>query len=175
MAKGKKAICWPVIQALAEQGEPLRELAKRLAIPVGTVLARSSREKWRIGRRQRRGRKPERSEAERAAINETLQAGRDYFAQSGQLSRANLAQAAVAASAFLAAMKGEEILENSQNFKNVTGALSRDIFGWQAENGRNERKIDIRMVDLRALPAREAETASEPVELGEDSEGSNSS
>jgi hypothetical protein len=136
---------------MAESGMPLREIARRLGFPAGTVLARSSRERWNISAIHGTGRKPETSKAQLAVTNQTLQAGRDYFGDASALSRANLAKSCVTASEHFAGMNGPQLAEHHQPWATSVRNSER-VFGWDQAEQEKERMAKLHLQILQMDP-----------------------
>jgi hypothetical protein len=140
MPEQRKQIDWTAVRAMAESGMPLREIARRLGIPSGTVLARSSREHWNISAILGKGRKAQTSKAQLVVTNQTLQAGRDYFRDASALSRANQASACLTASEYFAAMNGSQLEQSAQPWS-ASVKNSERVFAWNQQSEQEKERI----------------------------------
>lgn len=132
MPKPQYQVNWDILRSQAEQGVPLRELARRCGVPIGTVLARASRGRWRIRSLHGTGRRPETSAKARAITEKTLQTGHDYFTQLGLVTKFKQAQACHTAADHFANMNGEALEQNSLPWTNSVKNAER-VFSWNQQ------------------------------------------
>ena len=132
MPKPQYQVNWDVLRTQAEQGVPLRELARRCGIPIGTVLARASRQHWQIRTLHGAGRRPEVSTQTRAIAQKTSQAGHDYFRQLGLATKFRQAQACHTAADHFASMNGQQLEDKSLPWTNSVKNAER-VFSWNQE------------------------------------------
>jgi hypothetical protein len=161
MAKtNSKKIDWGAVQALATSGIPLRELARRLNIPASTVLQRAKRGGWNIA--QLHGSSPaqrHRKTLEANALSrQTVQVGRDFFQDAALLTRFNLARATANASAALAKLNPQELVDRHQALSNISKSAA-STFGWNTEHNAapNLNLLDLEPYQLEIWAQRERE------------------
>lgn len=152
MPKPQTEVNWPALRALAESGIPLRQLARRLNVPAGTVLARSKREAWQIKKIQAplKAEKAQAIKNANAITAKTLAAGRDYLRDLSTLSRVNQAKACAVASSHFANMNGQQLEEKALPWSASVKNTER-VFGWN-QQPENQTQLTVNVALLSLTP-----------------------
>ena len=155
-----KKIDWGAVQALATSGVPLREIARRLGINQNTVLQRARRGGWKIS--QLHGPRNTRQQRQASQANElsrqVVQVGRDYFQDAALLTTFNLARATANASAALAKLNPQELVDRHQALSNISKSAA-STFGWNTDHNAAPRLslLDLEPYQLELWAQRERE------------------
>ena len=143
---------WAEIRTAYASGLGLRELARNMGIPAGTVLARSKREGWtqqiataKLLQRPAMAREIARADAIEA-ITPTQSAAisvRDALAEDSRVSRLAMSRGLRRAAETVSALPGGEIIGSAQNVRAMAASLAT-IHGWASEQGtRNSMLIQL--------------------------------
>jgi uncharacterized protein YjcR len=128
MRKGRKLTSaeWEQVRVAYFAGTGLREIARRMGIPEGTVLARAKRENW--SEKLANALAPVQS-MQSLAIT-PAQSVAESLADLGHKSRLSLAKGLHKGAGHVESLTGAEVLENAQEVASLTKA-GNQLHGWQ--------------------------------------------